>query len=167
LRIILHLWQLGTDTNLRRVSSQQQRTPAPLRTSHEDVWRRYFPPHADAIYIVDSSGGTPTLDTGNLISSFNKNYHFLRLNQYQISQWVDVQSQRFVNYFSVAATSTKYELVGSLSVSTGNYQVVMQNNFPTQGKFSKEVVITEVGILGVTNHLMGFTMFAYGKRSSI
>lgn len=114
--------------------------------------------------MVDSTGGTPQLDNGNLISPFNKDYHFLRLDQYQLSQWVDVQSQRFVNYFTVAATSTKYELVGIVSVSAGDYQVVMQNNFPTKGQFSKSVLVTEVGALGITNHLVGFTLFAYGKN---
>lgn len=64
--------------------------------------------YSDIIYLVDSQGGTPVLDTGNLVSSFNKNYHFVRLNQYQLSQWVDVLSQQFVNYFTIAATSTKY-----------------------------------------------------------
>ena len=64
------------------------------------------------MYLVDSDGGTPQLGNYDLVSSYNKNYHFLRLSQYQLSQWVDVQSQRFVNYFLISATSTKYELVG-------------------------------------------------------
>ena len=75
---------------------------------------------------------------------------------------MDVQSQQFINYFTVAATTTKYELVGKVEVSTGDYQLVMQNNFLTQGQFSKQLLISEVGVLGVTNHLMGFMLFAYG-----
>ena len=96
----------------------------------------------DIVYLVDSDGGTPTLDNGDLISSFSKNYHFLRLENYQISQWVDVQSQMFVNYFSVPVTGTKYQLVGKTQVSEGSYQVVMQNNLLTQGQFTKELVIS-------------------------
>ena len=60
------------------------------------------------MYVIDPEGGTPQLDDGSLVSTYNKNYHFVRLDQYQISQWVDVQSQRFVNYFLVAATNVKY-----------------------------------------------------------
>lgn len=67
-----------------------------------------------------------------------------------------------MNYFSVGASPTKYQLVGSVAVTEGNYQVVMQNNFPTKGQFTKEVLISEVGVLGVTNHLVGFCLFAYG-----
>ena len=39
----------------------------------------------------------------------------------------------------------------------------MQNNFLTQGQFKKELVMSEVGGLGLTNHLLGFTFFSYGK----
>lgn len=85
---------------------------------------------------MDSQGGTPTLDNGDLISNFNKN-HFVRLDQYQLSQWIDVQSQQFVNYFTVPATGTKYQLIGKASVTAGNYQIIMQNNYLTKGTFTK------------------------------
>lgn len=85
---------------------------------------------------MNSQGGTPQLDNGDLVSSFNKE-HFIRLGQYQLSQWVDVQSTQFVNYFTVPATSTKYQLVGKATVTPGNYQVVMQNNYLTKGQFTK------------------------------
>jgi hypothetical protein len=110
---------------------------------------------------VNSQGGTPKLDNGDLVSSFNQD-HFNRLAQYQLSQWVDVESTRFVNYFTVAATGSKWLLAGKAAVSPGNYQVVMQNNYLTKGQFTKELVITEVGLLGATNHVLGFTVFAYG-----
>lgn len=80
-----------------------------------------------------------------------------------MSQWVDVLSPQFINYFTIPATSTKYELVGATTVTAGNYQVVMQNNFLSQGQFSKSLVISEVGILGITNHVAGFTLFACGS----
>lgn len=92
--------------------------------------------NTDIIYLVDSQGGTPTLDNGDLVSNFNKN-HFKRLSQYQLSQWIDVQSTRFINYFTISATGTKYELLGKASVTPGNYQVVMQNNYLTKGEFTK------------------------------
>jgi len=95
-----------------------------------------FQLNLDSIYLVNSQGGTPQLDNGDLVSDFSKN-HFKRLNQYQLSQWIDVQSQQFINYFTVAATSTKYELVGKAAVTPGNYQIVMQNNYLTKGQFSK------------------------------
>lgn len=79
-----------------------------------------------------------------------------------MSQWVDVLSSQFINYFTIPATSTKYELVGAANVTAGNYQVVMQNNFLTQGQFTKSLVISEVGMMGITNHLVGFTLFACG-----
>lgn len=79
-----------------------------------------------------------------------------------MSQWVDVLSSQFINYFTIPATSTKYELVGAANVTGGNYQVVMQNNFLTQGQFTKSLVISEVGMMGITNHLVGFTLFAGG-----
>lgn len=116
---------------------------------------------SDLVFLVNSQGGTPKLDNGDLVSSFNQN-HFTRLGQYQLSQWVDVQSTQFVNYFSIAATATKYQLVGKAAVTPGNYQVVMQNNYLTKGQFVKELLITEVGTLGTTNHVLGFAVFAYG-----
>jgi hypothetical protein len=113
------------------------------------------------VFLVDGQGSTPKLDNSDLVSSFSQG-HFSRLGQYQLSQWVDVQSTQFVNYFTVAATGTKYSLVGKAAVTPGNYQVVMQNNYLTKGKFSKELIITEVGVLGATNHVLGFSVFAYG-----
>jgi len=88
----------------------------------------------------------------------------LRLDQYQLSQWVDVQSQRFVNYFTVPVTGVKYELIGVVDIQAGNYKVVMQNNFLTQGFFTKQLLITEVGGLGVANNIMGFSLFSYGTH---
>ena len=117
----------------------------------------------DIIYVVDSQGGTPTLDNGDLVSSFALK-HFARLNQYQLSQWVDVLSTQFISYFTVSATKTKYILVGKVDVTQGNYQIVMQNNYLTKGEFSKQLIISEVGMLGTTNHILGFTLFAYGRN---
>ena len=88
----------------------------------------------------------------------------MRLDQYQLSQWVDVQSQRFVNYFTVPVTGVKYELIGVVDIQAGNYKVVMQNNFLTQGVFTKQLLITEVGGLGVANNIMGFSLFSYGTH---
>lgn len=115
------------------------------------------------MYLIDSSGGTPQLNSGNLTSPFNKDNHFARLSQYQMSQWVDVLSYQFMNYFTIPATGTKYELIGSTAITAGNYQVVMRNNLLTQGQFSKWLVISEVGVLGLTNHLVGFSLFACGR----
>jgi hypothetical protein len=91
---------------------------------------------------VNSQGGTPQLDNGDLVSSFGKDYHFARLSQHQLAQWVDVQSQQFINYFTVPATNKKYQLVGKASVSAGNYQIVMQNNLLTQGEFTKQLLVS-------------------------
>jgi hypothetical protein len=113
------------------------------------------------VFVVNSQGGTPTLDNGDLVSPFNR-AHFIRLGQYQLSQWADVQSTQFVNYFTIAATGTKYLLMGKTEVSPGNYQIVMENNYLTKGQFQKELLITEVGLLGATNHVLGFAVFAYG-----
>lgn len=129
-----------------------------------NVGKSWF--HVDIVYLVNSQGGTPTLDNGDLVSKFNKG-HFVRLGQYQLSQWIDVQSTQFVNYFTVPATGTKYQLLGKASVTQGNYQIVMQNNYLTQGEFTKKLLITEVGLLGSTNHVLGFTAFAYGKHAYI
>ena len=123
--------------------------------------------YPDTVYLIDGQGGTPQLNSGSLTLPFSHNYHFKRLDQYQMAQWVDVMSHQFVNYFTVAATSTKYALVGSAAITAGNYQVVMQNNLLTQGQFSKWLVISETGILGITNHLMGFTLFAWGTPFAI
>lgn len=52
--------------------------------------------------------------------------------------------------------------MGKTEVSSGSYQIVMQNNFLSQGEFTKELVVSEVGLMGATNHLLGFALFAYG-----
>ena len=97
-----------------------------------------------------------------MVSTYNKDNHFIRLSQYQLAQWVDVQSQRFVNFFLISTTSTKYQLLGVADLLAENYEVVMQNNLPTRGQFTKQLVITEVNGLGIENHLLGFTLFSYG-----
>ena len=116
---------------------------------------------------MDASGGTPQLGNYDLVSAYNKDNHFIRLSQYQLAQWVDVQSQRFVNFFLISTTSTKYQLLGVGDLLAENYEVVMQNNFPTRGQFSKQLVITEVNGLGIENHLLGFTLFSYGTYIDI
>lgn len=72
-------------------------------------------------------------------------------------------SSNFMNWFTIATTSTKYTLMGKLAnMSAGDYRLVVKNNFPTANEFSKQIMISEVNSLGVTNHLLGFTLFAYG-----
>ena len=93
------------------------------------------------MYLVDSQGGTPSLDKGDLISAFNLN-HFKRLEHYQLSQWIDVKSAQFVNYFSISATGTKLQLVGKASIEAGNYQIVIQNNYLGKGEFEKELIVS-------------------------
>jgi len=52
-------------------------------------------------------------------------------------------------------------------VTAGNYQIVVQNNHGSQGQLTKELIVTEVGLLGVTNQVLGFTLFSYGNALSI
>lgn len=49
-----------------------------------------------------------------------------------------------------------------VNMTTGDYRVIVKNSYPTNGEFTKELFISEVNSLGVTNHLLGFTIFAYG-----
>lgn len=112
---------------------------------------------------MDSAGGTPQLDQGDLVSNYTTKYHFIRLSQYQLTQWVDVQSSRFINYFTVSTTSTKYILMGKAAVTNGTYQLIIENNYATQGEFTKDILVSEVGLLGTTNHLLGFIVFIVGK----
>lgn len=86
----------------------------------------------DSIYLIDTEGGTPILDDGNLVSPFYTSNHFSRLSNYQISQWTDVNSTNFVNWFTIPMTSVKYMPLGKLTMQPGNYQMVLKNNFPTK-----------------------------------
>lgn len=116
----------------------------------------------DSAYIVQSDGGTPKLDN-DTISNYSKTYLFQRLQNYAASQWVDVQQSSFVNWFTIGTTSSKYVLMGKLAnMTSGDYRLVVKNSFPTHGEFTKQIMISEVNNLGVTNHLLGFALFAYG-----
>ena len=54
-------------------------------------------------------------------------------------------------------------LLGKLTnMTAGDYRLILKNNYPTNGEFTKQVIVSEVNSLGVTNHLLGFTLFAYG-----
>ena len=52
--------------------------------------------------------------------------------------------------------------VGKLSMEAGTYQVVIKNADATKSDFTKSILVTEIGTLGATNHILGFTIFAYG-----
>jgi hypothetical protein len=58
-------------------------------------------------------------------------------------------------------------LIGKTSVAAGSYQIVMQNNFLTQNIFNKQLVVTEIGLLGMTNHFIGFSLFSFGRSYNI
>ena len=81
---------------------------------------------------MDSQGGTPQLDSGDLVSQFNLN-HYKRYENYQVSQWIDVRSAQFINYFSISVTGIKYQLIGKAAIEAGSYQIVIQNNYLTKG----------------------------------
>lgn len=120
------------------------------------------PLNPDSAYIVQSDGGTPYL-SNNTISNYSKAYKFTRLAHYPAAQWIDVQQSNFVNWFTIGTTSSKYVLMGKLAnMTAGDYRLIVKNVFTTKGEFTKTVVISEVNSLGVTNHLLGFALFAYG-----
>lgn len=48
------------------------------------------------------------------------------------------------------------------NLTSGDYRLIVKNNFPTNDEITKQIFITEVNKLGVVNHLLGFTIFAYG-----
>lgn len=110
---------------------------------------------------MNNDGGTPTLDT-NLVSQYSTSYHFTRLENYQLRQWTDVTSSKFINWFTVPTTSTKYMLMGKQTMPAGTYEMIVKNVDSTNNDFNKTILVSEVGSLGTTNHLLGFTIFAYG-----
>ena len=110
---------------------------------------------------MQSDGGTPYLGNGT-ISNYSKTYHFKSLSSAPASQWTDVEQSNFVNWFTIPTTSTKYVLMGKLSNMSGDYRLIIKNSYPTNGEFTKQVILSEVNSLGVTNHLLGFALFAYG-----
>ena len=95
----------------------------------------------DAIYLVNSEGGTPDLDS-SLVSDYSSVYHFKRLDNYQVSQWTDLQSNRFMNWFTVATTSVKYMLMGKQSMQAGTYQMVIKNVDSTKNDFTKSILVS-------------------------
>ena len=97
-----------------------------------------------------------------MVSQYSSKYHFARLNSYQLSQWTDVLSSRFVNWFTIPTTSTKYILMGRQTMAAGTYQLILKNVSPTSDDFTKTLIVSEVNTFGTTNHLLGFTLFAYG-----
>ena len=88
---------------------------------------------SDSIYLVNSDGGTPVLDSGNLVSQHNLKYKFIRLNNYQLSQWTDVQSTLFINHFTIPYTSKKYILLGKALLPADTYQLIIKNSYPSKG----------------------------------
>ena len=64
-------------------------------------------------------------------------------------------------------TSVKYMPLGKLTMQPGNYQMVLKNNFPTKDQFVKKILITETGILGDANLVLGFSIFGAGKYVDI
>ncbi len=114
----------------------------------------------DTIFVVDSSGGTPDTVPGDLISEYAKE-HFLRLDEYQLSQWVDVRSADFINWITPSYTQKKYFLEGKYSMPAGDYKLVIRNNFPEEG-YEKSYLAEETTALGLTNHTIGFMLFGTG-----
>ena len=100
----------------------------------------------DNFYVVDSQGTTPDIED-SIESNFSATYHFSQLSSYQTSQWVDVLSGRFINWFTVAFTSTKYVMMGRLQMAAGDYELVIRNSYPTKDEFTKSVIVTEINSL--------------------
>ena len=96
----------------------------------------------DTLYVITSEGGAPVLDSNNLISEYNLEYKFKNLANFQLKQWIDMESTKFVNYFTVPYTSTKYNLMGRVTLLPDTYQLILKNNYPTNDKIVKKVLIT-------------------------
>lgn len=97
---------------------------------YENHPERYKIPKKDSIYLVNSEGGTPDLDS-QLFSDYSTKYHFKRLDNYQLKQWTDVVSSKFINWFTVPTTSKKYVLMGKQTMPAGSYQMIVKNVDPT------------------------------------
>ena len=47
-------------------------------------------------------------------------------------------------------------------MTVGDYQLIVRNSYLTNDEFVKTVIVTDISNLGMTNHLLGFCIFAYG-----
>ena len=73
-----------------------------------------------------------------------------------------MESANFINYFTVSYTSTKYLLMGKVTLSPDTYQLIIKNNYQTNGVLNKKLLISEVNQLGIKDPLIGFFMFISG-----
>jgi hypothetical protein len=75
-----------------------------------------------------------------------------------------MESPRFVNYFTLPFTSTKYLLLGKAELTTDTYQLIVKNNYlVSKNSFvGKKLLISEVGKLGIRDPIVGFGMFVWG-----
>lgn len=86
---------------------------------------------------MESDGGTPSINDGT-VSSYSLDNRFKRLSNSGVSQWIDVQSTQFVNWFTIPITSTKYVQLGRLEdMPAGDYRIIVKNSYPTNDDFTK------------------------------
>ena len=52
--------------------------------------------------------------------------------------------------------------MGRLELSADSYQLIIKNNYNTNGVIKKRLLITEVNALGIRDPILGFYMFIWG-----
>jgi len=110
----------------------------------------------------------PMLPASSLIDSFYSGNLFVRAGNYLYTQWLDVQDPLMVSWFTRPSTNNKLMLVGGVaaaSIPPGNYSVVIYNNFQTDS--SKKLLVLTVNSIGTNNYVLGFSLLACCKQSSV
>jgi hypothetical protein len=97
---------------------------------------------SDQFHFASSDGAIPTQDP-DILSNYSLNYRFNRLANYARTQWTDVRDHVFMNWFTVGMTSTKYVLLLKVNnLTAGDYRLIVKNNYPTNGQFTKKAFYT-------------------------
>ncbi len=95
---------------------------------------------------------------------------FKRAENYDKSQWIDVEDERFIVWMRPAGLPTFRKLWGKIKIdlSEGEYKLIIVNNYPVKSfKGKKSFVLSTVNGLGGKNNFLGIAYIVVGCFSLV
>lgn len=108
-------------------------------------------------------------ETGIALES-DLEYMYRRANDYNQTQWLDVEDEHFINWMKVAAGPNFWKLWGVIEedLESGSYEFEITNNYDVSGWGGKKyIILSTANALGGKNYFLGTVFLCAGILSCI
>ena len=121
--------------------------------------RSYF---NDSYNITFDNGTYIYINESGIANQYLKKNFYKRRKNYQVTQWIDVENEHFINWMSTETFSTFRKLWGRINIDLepGNYYLIVHDNYDTGRYDSKKSIIIGIANVFGVNNMFGYFFIA-------